>query len=227
MKPVRGWGGSARSVNVSDSGASILHAEQSAEISDPNTDMALVQSAQQGDTAAFEKLFVRYRARAYAVAVGMLKQPEDAMDVVQEAFIKAYRYLPRFQGASTFYTWLYRIVVNQAIDHMRRKRRAPSVNFEDHVQNSPESVQLAGMPTVEALPFARSEEEELQSKLQEALSELPEHHRAVVVLREIEGMSYEEIASVLGVPRGTVMSRLFHARRKLQVRLHDYLKGES
>lgn len=222
----------AKPLNNSSVGASTSHevAPVPESAADADSDIALVQRAQQGDTRAFELLFIRHRARAYAVAIGIVKNPEDAMDVIQEAFIKVHRYLPRFEGSSSFYTWLYRIVVNLGIDHLRRRRRAASVSFDDHVQKHPqsmaESAQNAAGPSLPEAPSARTEQVELRAKLEAALAELPPHHRAVIVLREIEGMSYEEIAHTLDVPRGTVMSRLFHARRKLQTTLAPYVKVE-
>lgn len=229
---VRGRGVAAKPLNNSSFEASTSHevASSPEPAADPESDIGLVQRAQQGDSRAFEALFIRYRGRAYAVAIGILKNPEDAMDVVQEAFIKVHRHLPRFEGASSFYTWLYRIVVNLGIDNLRRRRRAPSVSFDDHMQKYPESIaesaHAGAGPSSPEPPSARTEQAELRTKLEAALAELPPHHRAVIVLREIEGMSYEQIAQTLDVPRGTVMSRLFHARRKLQTALAPYLEVE-
>ncbi|HEY2733134.1 MAG TPA: sigma-70 family RNA polymerase sigma factor [Polyangiales bacterium] len=188
-------------------------------------DDALVEEARTGSKAAFEQLFQKYHRRAYAVALGVLKRPEDAMDVVQDAFIKVHRNIATFQGASSFYTWLYRIVMNLAIDHVRRTRRV--VEWGDDVPIDQAAGDRTLVPKVEdENPSRTLVRRELSDKIRQALDALPEYHRAVILLREVEGMSYEEMAEVLEVPKGTIMSRLFHARRKMQDQLQPYLEGD-
>ena len=195
------------------------------EAREPREDDDLVERVRNGDRAAFQLLFRKYNRRAYAVALGVLKRPDDAMDVVQEAFIKVHKNIGTFQGASSFYTWLYRIVMNLAIDHIRRKRKI--VEWGDDVPLHEVAGDGSLVPKVEdAHPGRSVERRELSDKIRQALDTLPEYHRAVILLREVEGMSYEEMAEVLDVPKGTIMSRLFHARRKMQEQLNSYLEGD-
>lgn len=190
-----------------------------------NEDDALVERAKAGDRAAFQTLFQKYHRRVYSVALGVVKRPEDAMDVVQDAFIKVHKHLATFQGNSSFYTWLYRIVMNLGIDHVRRTRKV--VEWGDDVPLEQAAGDKTLVPKVaDANPSRTLVRRELSEKIRQALDTLPEYHRAVIVLREVEGMSYEEIAEVLDVPKGTIMSRLFHARRKMQDQLQPYLEGD-
>ncbi|QQR91127.1 MAG: sigma-70 family RNA polymerase sigma factor [Myxococcales bacterium] len=188
-----------------------------------------VERARAGDHAAFEALFNQYRGRAYSVALGILKHPEDASDAVQEAFIKAYRNLGSFQGNSNFYTWFYRILMNLAIDHTRRRRRAPNAQFDEQLGHNSEAVSGAAADLLPHMqdgnPGSVSARRELREKIQAALETLSEEHRAVILLREIEGLSYDEIAEALEIPKGTVMSRLFHARKNMQDALSPYMKA--
>ncbi|MBW1760963.1 MAG: sigma-70 family RNA polymerase sigma factor [Deltaproteobacteria bacterium] len=191
---------------------------------------ALVQRVQAGDSGAFRTLFDKYHRRAFAVAMGVVKNEDDALDAVQEAFVKVHKNIHKFQGSSSFYTWLYRIVMNVSIDHVRRTSRRKSLDFDERVLHEESEVAGDGalLPRVtNANPGKAALRAELGSAIQAALEELPEHHRAVIVLREIEGMSYEEMAEALEVPKGTIMSRLFHARKKMQVALAPYLSGEA
>lgn len=185
----------------------------------------LVDRAKAGDQEAFRQLFDAHHQRAYAVAMGVVKNTEDAFDVVQEAFIKVHRHLDSFQGGAAFYTWLYRIVMNLSIDHLRKKQRARTESYEDRIDRmESQPAENAHMPGLRAEdPDESLGNKELSVKIQQALSTLPEHHRAVIVLREVEGMSYEEMAEALQVPKGTIMSRLFHARRKMQDELQSYV----
>jgi len=195
------------------------------EAREPREDDDLVAQARAGSRAALEALFQKYHQRAFAVAVGVLKRPEDAMDVVQDAFIKVHKNIGAFQGASSFYTWLYRIVMNLAIDQTRRKRKV--VEWGDDIPLQQVAGDRALLPKIEDVNPGRTiERRELSHKIRQALDALPEYHRAVILLREVEGMSYEEMAEVLEVPKGTIMSRLFHARRKMQEQLQPYLDGD-
>lgn len=191
-------------------------------------DHHLVLRAQRGDGAAFRQLFDRYQHRAYAVALGVVKNKQDALDVVQEAFIKVHRHLSSFQGSSSFYTWLYRILMNLAIDHVRKYKNR-DVDFDDRVGRAAAEVDGDGAMLPHMLdgnPGRNAARKELSEKLHEALAQLPEYHRAVIILREVDGLSYEEMSKILKVPKGTIMSRLFHARRKMQAALEPYIDGD-
>ena len=191
----------------------------------PDDDRTLVRAAQKGDAPAFRTLVERYQRRIYQLALGMMKDPDEAMDIVQETFVRVHRYLPSFKGDSSFFTWTYRIATNLSLDAARRKGRTERVEPDD----SNEAELEAGMdPPSAALagPQRAALNEELKGKLDEALAGLSENHRAILLLREVEGLSYEELSKVLGIRKGTVMSRLFHARLKMQNKLREYL-GED
>jgi RNA polymerase sigma-70 factor (ECF subfamily) len=203
--------------------------EEGSRASSKKGDHDLVQRVQAGDSTAFRALYDKYHRRAFAVAMGVVKNEDDALDAVQNAFVKVHKNIHKFQGSSSFYTWLYRIVMNVSIDHVRRTSRRKTLDFDERALH--EESEIAGdgalLPRVtDANPGKAALRRELGSAIQAALAELPEHHRAVIVLREIEGMSYEEMAEALEVPKGTIMSRLFHARKKMQVALAPYLSGE-
>jgi RNA polymerase sigma-70 factor (ECF subfamily) len=158
----------------------------------------------------------------------MLKDRDEAMDISQEAFVKVYKYLDHFKGDSSFYTWLYRIVTNLAIDAKRRKApEAENVEFDESVKQ--EASEEPGMLSTRlgSNPQKAVMRRELMEKIQGALSQIPEKHRAILLLREVEGMSYEDLARTLNIRKGTVMSRLFHARKKVQKILAEYLQGGS
>ena len=202
--------------------------EEPPEVSSTKGDHDLVQRVQAGDSAAFRALFDKYHRRAFAVAMGVVKNEDDALDAVQEAFVKVHKNIHKFQGSSSFYTWLYRIVMNVSIDHVRRTSRRKSLDFDERALHEESEVAGDGalVPSVtDANPGKAALRRELGGAIQAALQQLPEHHRAVIVLREIEGMSYEEMAEALEVPKGTIMSRLFHARKKMQAALAPYLSG--
>ena len=188
-------------------------------------DRDLVRAAQKGDANAFRTLVERYQRRVYQLALGMLKDADDAMDIAQETFVRVHRYLPSFKGDSSFFTWTYRIATNLCLDAQRKKSRVQRVDSEEsdeaelEAAMDPPSAALAG-------PQRAALNEELKGKLEEALQGLSENHRAILLLRELEGLSYEELAKVLGIRKGTVMSRLFHARLKMQNKLREYL-GED
>lgn len=189
----------------------------------------LVAAVQNEDAEAFRELFDRYNQRAYSVALGVVKNPQDALDIVQEGFVKVHKHIKNFEGSSSFYTWLYRIIMNLSIDHIRRSKRATRIDYDDRVLRSADEVEGDGtiMPDIlGSSPKKSVLRRELSEAIAAALEELPEHHRAVILLREVEGMTYEEMAETLEVPKGTIMSRLFHARRKMQESLNDYIRGE-
>lgn len=186
-------------------------------------DRVLVERSQKGDREAFRALFVRYHRRAYALALGVVHSPDDALDVVQEAFFKAHRHLESFEGSASFYTWLYRIVMNVAIDHLRKQNRAPTVDYDDAVAHLEESAPAGEESLLPQLlgtnPARELHRREVREKIEEALGKLSPNHRAVLVMREIDGLSYEEMAKVMKCSKGTIMSRLFHARRHMQKHL--------
>jgi RNA polymerase sigma-70 factor, ECF subfamily len=185
-----------------------------------------VEAAKRGDREAFRTLFERYHRRAYALAVGVVRNQDDALDVVQDAFIKAHKYLDKFEGNSSFYTWLYRIVMNLAIDHIRKHRRVRPVELdEQRLEDGGHDgdgllPQLLGSNPGRALM-----DKQIRQRIDVALGELSENHRSVLVMRELEGLSYEEMAQAMGCSKGTIMSRLFHARKNMQRRLVDLMDG--
>jgi RNA polymerase sigma-70 factor, ECF subfamily len=192
-------------------------------------DLALVQRTQGGDQLAFRALFDKYHRRVFAVALGVVKNQQDARDIVQEAFIRVHRHLGGFQGASSFYTWLYRITMNLSIDHHRRKKGSQQVDYDDAIRRDDLEIEHADniVPAyIGSDPSRAHSRKELATRMQAALATLPPYHQQVIVLREVDGLSYEEIAKVMKVPKGTIMSRLFHARRKMQAALADYVEGE-
>ena len=188
-------------------------------------DRALVRAAQRGDEQAFRGLVERYQRRVVQLALGMTKDPDEAMDIAQETFVRVHRYLPSFKGDSSFFTWTYRIAMNLCLDAQRRRGRAERVEIDEgdaaeiEAAMEPPSAALAG-------PQRQALNSELRGRIEQALSTLSENHRAILLLREVEGLSYEELSKVLGIRKGTVMSRLFHARLKMQNKLREYL-GED
>jgi RNA polymerase sigma-70 factor (ECF subfamily) len=183
---------------------------------EPLADVVLVERAGRGDSIAFSELVNRHYPRAVRVAIGMVRNKADAEDIAQEAFARVHRKLPTFNGNSAFYTWLYRIVVNLSIDALRRRKRQRLADGEEEVDHA----RPGPWPTFDRRdPRLNAERRELSAGLQRALDGLPEIHRAVLILRELEGMSYQEIADAVGIKKGTVMSRLFHARRAMQQEL--------
>ncbi|MFC1642389.1 sigma-70 family RNA polymerase sigma factor [Myxococcota bacterium] len=178
-------------------------------------DLELVAQAQQGDSAAFRRLVERHQRRAFVIAVGLVRDENDALEITQEAFLRVHRKLASFHGGSSFFTWLYRIVTNLAIDFMRRPvRRQSELDESQRIDDESQVPLLARIE--DADPLAAMERAQLARRIQAALDALPAYHRGAILMREVEGMSYEEIAQAMGVSKGTVMSRLFHARQKLQ-----------
>src|SRR6059058_3533777 len=154
-------------------------------------DRALVRAAQTGDQRAFRQLVERYQRRVYQLALGMLKDPDDAMDISQETFVRVHRYLPSFKGDSSFFTWTYRIAMNLCLDAQRKRGRVERVDAEE---GDEAEIEAAMDPPSHALagPQRQALNEELKGKIEEALSTLSENHRAILLLREMEGLSYEE-----------------------------------
>lgn len=186
-------------------------------VAEPLSDALLVERAARGDSIAFSELVTRHYRRTVRVAFGLMKNRQDAEDVVQEAFARVHKRLGTFAGDSSFYSWLYRIVVNQSIDALRRKRREKRVELDSEDARAAEREGVQLWPRFEASdPGESAQRHELGAKLQRAFDGLPEIHQAVILLRELEGLTYEEIAQTLGIRKGTVMSRLFHARKAMQ-----------
>lgn len=202
-------------------------AQRSSETHEPVDDRELVDKVKAGDRDAFRVLFERYHRRAYALAFGVLRHQDDALDVVQDAFIKAHKYIDKFEGNSSFYTWLYRIVMNLAIDHLRKHRRAKPVELdESKLEDSAEGDTL--LPKIlGGNPGRALVDKEIRARIDRALDELSDNHRAVLIMRELEGLSYEEMAKAMGCSKGTIMSRLFHARKNMQRRLIDLIDNPS
>lgn len=188
----------------------------------------LVERAQQGDQEAFRQIVETYQRKVYGICIGMLKDPDDSKDVSQEVFIKVYRYLDKFNHESSFYTWLYRITVNKCIDFIRKQKRKREVDYDDQIlrEGDVEGDDDILPSRLGIHPDKVYGRKELRGKMLEALETLSEKHRTILILREVEGLSYEEMADVLGVSKGTVMSRLYHARRYFQDAVSEYLGDE-
>jgi RNA polymerase sigma-70 factor (ECF subfamily) len=187
-------------------------------------DKSLVRAAQKGDMVAFEELVARHRDKIYARAYSMMRNEEEAIDLSQEAWVKAWQRLKQFQGESSFGTWMTRIVINLCLDQLRRhkRQRAESIEAMDEESGGVERQ----MPVVIVNPTEGLERAELRQRIDQALSQLSYAHRTAIVLHEFDGMEYKEIAKAMECSIGTVMSRLFYARRKLATLLSDLKKPE-
>lgn len=182
-------------------------------------DEALVRAAQQGDMAAFEELVARHRDKIYARAYSMMRNEEEAIDLSQEAWVKGWQRLVQFQGESSFATWMTRITINLCLDAIRRQKRQRAESIEE-MDDESGGVERH-MPVITVNPTERLERSELRSRIDQALGKLSEAHRTVLMLHEFEGMEYKLIAKTMQCSIGTVMSRLFYARRKLAALLAD------
>ncbi len=183
-------------------------------------DAELVRMAQRGDAKAFDVLVTRYRGKVYGMCYHLVQNDQDAWDLAQDAFIKAWRALPSFKGDASFYTWIYRIAHNCTYDWLRKAKMKTDGEFNDET-GQPIAAGALAVPHEDQAPDEAMKNRELGSRIQAAIAQLSPDHRTVVLLREVEGLSYEEIASVTGSSLGTVMSRLFYARKKLQELLKD------
>jgi len=179
-------------------------------MSNESTDKELVKRVQKGDKGAFDLLVLKYEQKIVNLVMRYVRDPEQALDISQEAFIKAYRALPRFRGDSAFYTWLYRIAVNTAKNYLAAQRRRP-MDIELDLQD-PEQYGLHAKLKETDTPEAVTVSQELQETLERAIEALPDDLRTAIILRELDGMSYEEIAQTMDCPVGTVRSRIFRAR---------------
>lgn len=199
-------------------------------LGDDKADRELVERSRKGDPDAFRAIFERYRRRAYALALGVVRDKDAALDVVQEAFLRAHRHLGDFEGNASVYTWLYRIVMNAAIDHVRKEGRRKTVDYDDAVahleEDSPADTAALVPELMRGNPAKEVARREIREKIDEALGQLTPNHRAVLVMREVDGLSYEEMAKVMKCSKGTIMSRLFHARKNMQKILLESFGGE-
>jgi RNA polymerase sigma-70 factor, ECF subfamily len=181
------------------------------------SELDLVRNCQKGDVGAYEELAAKYYRRIYMVILGIVHHREDALEVAQETFYKAFRNIKRFEGGSSFYTWVYRIAVNLAIDFQRRQKRGVA-ELKDNMDEV-----VVEAETVGSDPFRELSDRELGDKLLNAINELTADHKAVILMRAVEGLSYKEIGRIMGCSEGTVMSRLHYARKKLQEKLGGHL----
>lgn len=195
---------------------------QAPEVRDEVADEVLVSRAQAGDTGAYDELVTRHRGRIYAMVRKMVRNDADAWDLSQEAFIKAWKALPRFEAKARFTTWLYRIAHNTVYDWARRKRPEAGGELNDEIFGS-DRIDPASTttPSMDRAPDAEMVGDELRLKIEAALDQLSPQHREAVVLKDVQGLAYKEIAEVMDCSIGTVMSRLHYARQKLQTLLKD------
>ena len=189
----------------------------------PTEELVLVDRARHGDLKAYDELVTRYQERIYATIYHMTSNHEDANDLAQESFVKAFQALKSFKGGSSFYTWLYRIAVNKTINFLKQRKNRQHMSLNDldfNAEHNPDLVALISDKT----PRRDAGLTELQEKLNAALLKLSESHRLAVVLHDVQGLSHEEIAKIMHCNIGTVRSRLFYARQQLQALLADYVK---
>jgi RNA polymerase sigma-70 factor (ECF subfamily) len=186
------------------------------------SELELVRRCQAGRTEAFDELVTRYRTRIFAMIYNMVHNEQDAWDLAQDSFLKAWKSIKRFRGKSSFYTWMYRIVMNVTIDWLRKKQiKGAGAEFDDSIQLKEIDPASKTVPKADPLPHTRMERSEIRARIDEAIKQLSPDHRAVILMKEVEEMQYHEIAETLGCSIGTVMSRLFYARKKLQNLLRD------
>jgi RNA polymerase sigma-70 factor, ECF subfamily len=188
------------------------------------SDEALVRAAQKGDMSAFEELVARHRDKIYARAYSMLRNEDEAIDLSQEAWVKAWQRLKQFHGESSFVTWTTRIVINLCLDQLRRQKRQRTESIEQMDEESG-GVERQ-MPVVVPNPTEGLERQELRQRIDQALQQLSSEHRTVLVLHEFEGLEYKAIAEIMGCSIGTVMSRLFYARRRMASLMSKYKREE-
>jgi RNA polymerase sigma-70 factor, ECF subfamily len=185
------------------------------------SDADLVDLVQGGDSTAFRGLVERFQGRIYAHIYGMIRNRETARDLTQEAFVKAFRNIGGFRREAKFTTWMYRIASNVTIDHIRKHRRVRLSEFDDRIGHQDQGDEVWDPDHLRRNPAKDLERAQLYQRIMDAMQKLPDDQRQVVLLREIEGFSYREISETMGIPEGTVMSRLFYARKKLQALLQD------
>lgn len=189
-----------------------------------DADLAVVRSVQAGDVAAFDRLITKYRERVYGVVYHLTSNREDAADLTQDAFIKAFQSIHRFGGQSSFFTWLYRIAVNSALSHLRKARLRSFFSLERIDSEEPVAKEIVDALTDKTGADRETYVRELQEKLNDALQRLSTKHRTVVTLFEIDGLSHQEIAEIMSCSVGTVRSRLHYAKQLLQSELQPYIR---
>ncbi len=189
-------------------------------------DAKIVEAIRAGDTGAYRELVEKYQSRIYAMICGMVRDREEAHDLTQDAFVKAFKNLDRFRLEASFYTWLYRIASNVSIDWLRKQKRRKHDEF-DESRAVRDSTGMIDPIYQKQSPGKELERSQLKDRIFDAMETLSPEHRQIVLLREVEGYSYSEIAEVMGIPEGTVMSRLFYARRKLQGLLRADMEAVS
>jgi RNA polymerase sigma-70 factor (ECF subfamily) len=188
------------------------------------SDLSLVRRVQRGDKGAFDALVLKYQHKLVKLVMRYVRNPAEAEDIAQEAFIKAYRALPQFRGDSAFYTWLYRIAINTAKNAVVSRDRSP-IEYELDRHNTDESYDMQGRMKDSETPEGLVLTDEIRTTVNAAIDSLPEDLRTAIVLRELEGLSYEEIAAAMDCPVGTVRSRIFRAREAIDRRLREVFEG--
>ncbi len=198
-----------------------VRAEESAD------DAELLRMARDGNSKGFGGLVRRYEHRAYGLALQRVRDATEAHDIVQEAFVRVHKNLASFDGEAAFFTWFYRIVMNLCIDHSRRAsaRMSPAGDMHDEDEQTDRPSNYPLMGDVHGKPHEEFERRELGARIAAVVEALPDYHRETLWLREVDGLSYEEIAKAMNVSKGTVMSRLFHARQKVQIAMADCMPG--
>ena len=188
------------------------------------SDLSLVRRVQRGDKGAFDPLVLKYQHKLVKLVTRYVRNPAEAEDIAQEAFIKAYRALPQFRGDSAFYTWLYRIAINTAKNAVVSRDRSP-VDYDFDRDSIDESYDMQGRLKDAETPEGLVLTDEIRRTVNAAIEQLPEDLRTAIVLRELEGLSYEQIAATMGCPVGTVRSRIFRAREAIDQRLREVFEG--
>jgi RNA polymerase sigma-70 factor, ECF subfamily len=188
------------------------------------SDLALVRRVQRGDKGAFDALVLKYQHKLVKLVMRYVRNPAEAEDIAQEAFIKAYRALPQFRGDSAFYTWLYRIAINTAKNAVVSRERSP-IDYDLDRNNSDESYDMQGRMKDPETPEGLVLTDEIRTTVNASIEALPEDLRTAIILRELEGLSYEEIAAAMDCPVGTVRSRIFRAREAIDRRLREVFEG--
>jgi len=191
------------------------------ENTDSTEDAELVTRCQGGDLGAYDELVIRYRSRIHGMILRMVRNDADAWDLSQDAFVKAWKALPKYEGRSSFYTWLYRIAHNVTYDWLRKRKIEGSVEFDETFERTSIDPDSKTSPRKAEQPDEGMERSELRDRLETAIGKLSPDHRAVVLMKDVEGMRYQEIADTLECSLGTVMSRLHYARKKLQADLQN------
>lgn len=206
--------------NTKSPGPTVLGRPVTAEAA---AELQLIERARTGDLAAYDELVQRHQERIYGTIYHMTSNHEDANDLAQETFIKAFQALKSFKGGSSFYTWVYRIAVNKTLNFLKQRKNRQGMSLNDldfNAEHDPDLVALISHQT----PRRDAALAELQKKLNEAMAKLSDDHRLAVTLHDVQGVAHEEIAQIMGCNVGTVRSRLFYARQQLQGYLADYLK---